>query len=51
MAVCPESALRLTEHGITCDRDRCKTCKICIEFCPVGALDVEQKDEIDKKGE
>jgi len=39
VAVCPHSALRLTEHGIICDEEKCKDCGICIEFCPVKALE------------
>ena len=49
--MCPESALRLTEHGISCNGDKCNGCKICVEFCPVGALSLESDKEVDKEGE
>ena len=37
VGVCPKSALKLTEHGISCSPD-CNECGICINFCPVGAI-------------
>jgi Fe-S-cluster-containing hydrogenase component 2 len=39
VGVCPKSALTLTEHGIRCDK-RCVSCKICLNFCPVGAIEI-----------
>ncbi len=42
VGVCPQSALKLTEHGIECDPERCVECGICVSFCPVGALRLEK---------
>jgi ferredoxin len=44
VAVCPKSALNLSEHGIECDPEKCVSCGICVNFCPVGALSVRKGD-------
>ena len=46
VAVCPVTALDLTEHGIKCSGD-CTDCSICINFCPVGAMMLKDKQEGD----
>lgn len=42
VAVCPQTALTLREHGIECDHDKCVRCRICVSFCPVSALDLSE---------
>ena len=38
VAVCPENAQSMDEHGRTYDRARCKVCGKCVEICYAGAL-------------
>jgi ferredoxin len=40
VAVCPKSALTLTEHGLLVD-SRCINCGKCVAFCPVQALRIK----------
>lgn len=39
LSVCPESALTLTDAGMTIDRARCNGCGECAEACPGTALE------------
>lgn len=39
MGVCPVDAITLQELHLTIDQDPCISCSLCIQFCPVGALD------------
>ena len=43
VGVCPQLALKLTEHGIECDPEKCVRCGICVSFCPVGALSLPSR--------
>ncbi|MDZ7797119.1 MAG: 4Fe-4S binding protein [Candidatus Marinimicrobia bacterium] len=43
IAVCPEDALTLHEHGLIIDREKCTECLLCVNICPVAAL--ENKNE------
>ena len=40
---CPDSAI-LFEERILVDRTYCKGCGICVQVCPVGAVEMEEKD-------
>jgi len=42
VAVCPQGALTLTEHGVKVDSDKCVSCGICQKMCPVGAIEVNK---------
>ncbi|NIO20451.1 MAG: 4Fe-4S dicluster domain-containing protein [Candidatus Aenigmarchaeota archaeon] len=42
VGVCPQVALDLTEHGLTCDPKKCVDCGICVNFCPVEALSLKK---------
>jgi ferredoxin len=51
VAVCPQAALTLREHGIECDHDKCVRCSICVKFCPVQALALEAGSSSAKEGD
>lgn len=39
VAVCPESAVRMTEQGpVFSQPQRCSYCAVCEEICPAGAI-------------
>ena len=42
IGVCPQVALKLTEHGIEVDKEKCTLCEICVKICPVGAINVKK---------
>ncbi len=44
-----DAEIKATKCGrVTIDRDKCKGCSYCTEFCPRGALEMSQ--EINAKG-
>ena len=38
--VCREVALKLTEEGMSIDREKCTRCGECVKACPAGALEL-----------
>lgn len=38
--VCQEGALKLTEEGMSIDREKCTRCGDCVRACPAGALEL-----------
>jgi pyruvate formate lyase activating enzyme len=38
--VCQEGALKLTEEGMSIDREKCTRCGECVKACPAGALEL-----------
>lgn len=48
--VCPEGAIRISDHGIVCfDEGACTDCKACIEACPYKAIHYNQERRIAQK--
>ncbi|MEN4017681.1 MAG: 4Fe-4S binding protein [Methanobacterium sp.] len=37
--VCPRCLIEVGETNITFDESSCKDCKICVQVCPVRALE------------
>ena len=42
-AVCPKSALELTDAGLMVDEKLCIECGLCVKACPVGAPELPKK--------
>jgi len=40
LKVCREEALKLTEEGMSIDREKCTRCGECVKACPAGALEL-----------
>ena len=40
MAVCPKNCIRIEDGTVLIDTDECIGCKMCMEACPVGAIDL-----------
>ena len=40
LKVCQEEALKLTEEGMSIDREKCTRCGECVKACPAGALEL-----------
>jgi len=36
---CPDSAIDISEDNLTVDDDYCKGCGICLDVCPVKAIE------------
>lgn len=39
--VCPRNLIEISEHNLKFNQEICKNCQICIQVCPVSALEME----------
>lgn len=40
LTVCPQKCIRIEDAAVLVDTDNCIGCKMCMEACPVGAIDL-----------
>lgn len=39
--VCPHNLIEVGENTLNFNKEDCKDCRICIQMCPVKALEIE----------